>query len=71
MFIGFVLIGMAFGAAAAGFWILTGGSILVAMALCSFVGTLSALGTAVLLVLISKRRESGEESLAWALQTTD
>ena len=71
MFIGFVLMGMAFGAAAAGAWILTGGSILIAIALYSVVGTLFGLGTAVLLVLISERRESVEDDLAWALHPTE
>ena len=71
MFLGLVLVGMAFGAAAAGACILMGGSILLAVAVYSLFGTLCVLGTAVLEVVISERRDRGEENLAWALQPTE
>ena len=71
MMIGLVLAGVALGAASGGVWILAGGSILVAFALYSLVGTLVVLGTAVCWFIISESAKADDRQLAGALQPSE
>jgi membrane protein implicated in regulation of membrane protease activity len=67
MLLGLIFAGMAVGAVVAGLWLLAGGSLAVAFALYSLVGTAVVLAAAVLSFLLSlghaaKGPESGERS---------
>lgn len=56
MILGLLIAGMAFGAVAAALWLLAGGSLPVALALYSLVGTSAVLGAAMLSFLLSSDR---------------
>ena len=56
MVLGLLLLGMMFGTAAAGAWLMAGGSLLLAIVIYGLVGTISVLGTAVLSCLLAERR---------------
>jgi hypothetical protein len=58
MFLGLVVAGAGLGAAAGVAWFMSGGSILVAIALYSAVATAFVLGAAMTAFLVSARRES-------------
>jgi hypothetical protein len=68
MVVGLLIIGMAFGAAAAGGWILSGGSILAALGLYSVVSTTTVLTWAVAAHALSRRRT---EAAAKSLQAAE
>ena len=59
-FLGLVMAGMGLGAVAAGVWIVTGGSLLIAFAIYSLVATAFVLGAAIVSFLFSELPEAVE-----------
>jgi hypothetical protein len=68
--VGLVLAGMILGATAAGVWLLTGGSLLLAVALYGLLAGLCMLVAAMAVYLASGRREIGEIVDAEGLRVT-
>ena len=56
MFLGLLVVGMTIGAAAAGAWVYSGGSLLLAVVIYSLVATSVVLGLAILSFLVSDRK---------------
>lgn len=69
MFLGVLLAGMGFGAVAAGWWLMSGGSVLVALALYALVGTVFVLGAAVLSFCLPEKKPA--DARADALQPAE
>jgi hypothetical protein len=56
MVLGLLLFGMMFGAAAAGAWVIAGGSLLIAVVIYGLAGTMFMFGAALLSFLLAERR---------------
>jgi hypothetical protein len=71
MFLGLLVVAMAIGAASAGVWLYTGGSLLAALAIYALVATFLLLGCAVVAFLIADRRTDGVCRAGESLQAAE